>query len=272
VTFERSHGKARPGLPRAGKLKAVNTAPDPSRQRTASGHFAVGNELARDRGAKQALKRALGVSDQTALTELTRSAQKFFGSTLRTLPSNTAPVRALVALHARHLALCSYYSAKAEEVGLDTDKGLALSAVAARESQRAERTLVTAIDVARVCAEEDARKPNPLLERQADAILEARLAARRAPEEEPEGEDSASDDTSRKTFSVDSDDSPEDAPEKTEDQDPRQGPIETQKPFLGQPEQTAGHARPPSLPSNSMQEGKASYAAFAASTTHGAKR
>jgi hypothetical protein len=157
VTFERSHGKARPSLPRAGKLVAVDTAPIPPTGRTAGGHFAPGNTLARDRGAKRAIKRALGVDDETT-TQLARDASQVFGSTLRVLPSDAAPVRAVLALHARHLALHGYYSKRAEEIGLDTPKGLELSAVAARESARAERTLVTAIEVARVC---HANRPKP---------------------------------------------------------------------------------------------------------------
>jgi hypothetical protein len=55
-----------------------------------------------------------------------------------------------------------YFVAKAEAAGLDTERGQALLAIASRESQRAERTLISAMDVARVCAEQERRKRGPI--------------------------------------------------------------------------------------------------------------
>ena len=52
------------------------------------------------------------------------------------------------AMHARHVALNAYYTTKAEAAGLETPEGLKLLEIADRQSQRAERVLVTCLDVA----------------------------------------------------------------------------------------------------------------------------
>ena len=85
-------------------------------------------------------------------------AKRIMVHVLRSLPSDAAPVRVLAGIHARHVALNAYFTAKAEAAGLDTEQGLALLTVASRESQRAERTLVTLHDLARVHAEADAKR------------------------------------------------------------------------------------------------------------------
>jgi hypothetical protein len=82
-----------------------------------------------------------------------RDARRVFGHVLASLPSDAPPVRALLSIYARHCALHAYYTVKAEELGLDTPEGLKLLEVADRQSQRAERTLVTCHDLARIHAE-----------------------------------------------------------------------------------------------------------------------
>lgn len=62
-------------------------------------------------------------------------------------------MRTLVGLHARHVALAAYYTALASAAGLGTEEGRKLQEAADKQSQRAERLLVTALDAARVCAE-----------------------------------------------------------------------------------------------------------------------
>lgn len=61
-------------------------------------------------------------------------------------------MRALLAVYARHQALNAYFTAKAEQAGLDTERALELLAAADRQSQRAERVLVTLHDLARAHA------------------------------------------------------------------------------------------------------------------------
>jgi hypothetical protein len=59
------------------------------------------------------------------------------------------------------MALHGFFTAKAEQKGLDSAEGLKLLEVAARESQRAERTLVTVHDLARIHAQKSRAAVNP---------------------------------------------------------------------------------------------------------------
>lgn len=153
MTIETSHGKARPTLPRASDLTPVESVDKPRQGRTRGGHFAAGNRLGVGARWKNTLKKALGNS--TADGELgivAADAARVALHVLRSLPSDAAPVRVLVNIHARHVALNAYFTAKAEEAGLDSERGRKLLDVADRQSQRAERVLVTAHDLARVHA------------------------------------------------------------------------------------------------------------------------
>lgn len=154
MTIEKSHGKARPALVRSSDLRASgDTASKPTAERDAHGHFAAGNRSAVAARFTATVKKALGSKAAAGEARIvTRDAKRVMSHILRALPSDAAPVRVLVAIHARHVALHGYYTAKAEEAGLDTNRGLELLAVADRQSQRAERVLVTATDIARTCA------------------------------------------------------------------------------------------------------------------------
>ena len=160
MTVERSHGKARPTLVRADDLKATDAAPKPREGRTAGGHFAAGNPIGRGARFTHTIRKALGAKAATGeALVVARDARRVFGHVLAALPSDAAPVRALLAVYARHQALNAYYTAKAEAAGLDTPKGLELLQVADRQSQRAERVLVTCHDLARIHAEKERSKP-----------------------------------------------------------------------------------------------------------------
>jgi hypothetical protein len=151
--IERSHGKARPSLVRASDLTPVESAESPSDGRTVDGRFARGNRASVGNRFKRALRKVLG--DRAGSGEVgvvAADARRVFSHILRSLPSDAAPVRALLALHARHLALHAFYTTKAEALGLDTPGGLKMLEVADRQSQRAERVLVTVHDLARVHA------------------------------------------------------------------------------------------------------------------------
>lgn len=181
--MERSKGKMRPSLTRASDLAApVDTAAKPSDARTPDGRFAAGNRAASDARFVNAIRKSLGSTDATgAALIVARDARRVFGTTLRSLPSDAAPVRALLAVYARHHALHAYYTLRAETAGLDTPEGLALLAVADRQSQRAERVLVTCHDLARVHAELTARA-NPI---DPLAAVRARIAVVAGPVEVP---------------------------------------------------------------------------------------
>jgi len=153
MTIEQSKGKARPTLPRASDLQTPEAVRKPSAGRGEAGRFAAGNRIGIGARWKATLKKALGTTGEGEAGIVAADAQRVMTHVLRALPSDAAPVRVLVGIHARHVALHAYYTAKAEAAGLDTPKGQELLQIADRQSQRAERTLVTAHDVARVHAE-----------------------------------------------------------------------------------------------------------------------
>lgn len=149
MTIEKSHGRARPTLPRASDLRPVESERKPTDGRGPDGRFAPGNRHSVGAGFKRTAKKLLGPgsgSDEEAVVR--RDAWRVFVATMNAMPSDAPPVRSLVGLHARHVALAALYTAKAAAIGLDTPKGLEFQAAADRQSQRAERVLVTALDVA----------------------------------------------------------------------------------------------------------------------------
>lgn len=154
MTIERSHGKARPTLPRSSDAQAVeDTDGKPTEARGPHGHFGRGNRTALGSGLIHASKKLTGNRDATGDGGLvTRDARLLLSHILRSFPSNAAPVRILAAVAARHFALNGFYVARAEQAGLDTAEGIRFVELAARESQRAERTLISAQDMSRVCA------------------------------------------------------------------------------------------------------------------------
>ncbi|MGA2451597.1 MAG: hypothetical protein ABTD50_23310 [Polyangiaceae bacterium] len=154
MTIELSHGKARPSLPRASDLQPVESVANPTDGRDASGRFKPGNRVSVGNRFKRTLRKVLGDKASSGEAGIVASdARRVFSHILRSLPSDAAPVRALLAVHARHLSLHAFYSERAAAAGLDTEAGLAFLEVADRQSQRAERVLVTVHDLARVHAE-----------------------------------------------------------------------------------------------------------------------
>jgi hypothetical protein len=151
--IERSHGKARPALVRASDLVPTETDGKPSDGRAPDGRFSAGNRASVAARFTHTIRKALGTKGATGEALIVaRDARRVFGHVLASLPSDAPPVRALLAVYARHQALHAYYSNRAEELGLDSEAGLALLVVADRQSQRAERVLVTCHDLARVHA------------------------------------------------------------------------------------------------------------------------
>jgi hypothetical protein len=155
---ERSHGKMRPALTRASDLQPAEADAKPPQGRTQGGHFAAGNRIGVGARWKATLKKALGNSALEGDVGVVASdAQRVMLHVLRSLLSDAAPVRVMAAIHARHVALHAYFTRAAEMAGLDTPQGLKLLEVADRQSQRAERVLVTCHDLARVHADADRR-------------------------------------------------------------------------------------------------------------------
>lgn len=161
MTIEKSHPTAscptgaRPTLTRASDLQPPKAAPNPSAGRGEAGRFAPGNRIGLGARWKATLKKAMGQAEDGEPGVVAADAKRIMVHVLRALPSDAAPVRVLAGVHARHVALNAYFTMKAEIAGLDTPQGLKLLEVAARESQRAERTLVTLHDLARVHADRE---------------------------------------------------------------------------------------------------------------------
>jgi hypothetical protein len=165
MSIEKSHGKARPTLPRSSDLQPVGTVGDRHRGRDERGRVTTGNTLARDRGWRASIRKLLGreTTDPIA-TVVAEDAWRIFSATIRELPSDGATVRGLVAAGARHQALAAFWNAQAIERGLATDEGVAAQEQATKHDTRAERLAVTALDIATRLANADAKsKPNELL-------------------------------------------------------------------------------------------------------------
>ncbi len=152
--MERSKGKMRPSLVRASDLQPAPEAEGkPTAGRAAHGHFAADNPIGVEARAKNKARKSLGSKDAPGDAGIVAAdARILFGGTMRSLPSDAIPVRGMAAIASRHQALHAYYTALAEKAGLDTPKGLEFLEVADRQSQRAERVLVTCHDLARVHA------------------------------------------------------------------------------------------------------------------------
>jgi hypothetical protein len=162
VTIEKSHGKARPTLPRASDLVRIESDGHRTDGRDPLGRFAGGNRLSIGHGLKATLKKLLGPRvDAPEAKAIRRDAWRVFAGTMSAMVSDAPPVRALVSLYSGHVALAGYYRAKASAVGLDTPEGLRFLEVADRQSTRAERTIVTAHDLARVHVVKDTRAEDP---------------------------------------------------------------------------------------------------------------
>jgi hypothetical protein len=161
VTIEQSHGKARTTLPRSGDLRLVQADVKPTGQRGPGGRFAAGNRVGLGAREKNAVRRLLGreVGDEAALA-VARDAARLFSALLRDMPSDAANVRQLVALQARHTALASFFGARAAELGIESEQGMAADERAMRHGQRAERLAVTSLDIATKLATK--RKPSDL--------------------------------------------------------------------------------------------------------------
>lgn len=96
-------------------------------------------------------------------------------------------VRGLVAQRARHEALAGFWTAKAAELGLESEAGLLATEQATKHGQRAERLAVTALDMAVKFAQLTKPSAVSALDRIA-AAARVRIAPPAEPLEEPVAE------------------------------------------------------------------------------------
>lgn len=147
MTIERSHGKARPTLPRLADVPEQGTAGEPNGQRDAKGRFTGGNKLATGRGWKHVITKGLGAELEGEAGELGNEAAVLFRAFMADLPCDAASVRQLVAARARAAVLSARYSRVAAQSGLDTPEGSQAASEALKWDARAERLAVTSMDV-----------------------------------------------------------------------------------------------------------------------------
>lgn len=148
MSIERSHGRARPTLPRASDLPVELPADERSAQRDASGRFTSGNGIGNGRHWKRVLARQLGTDLAGEAGELGRDAWVLYRALLSELPIDCASVRQLVAARARAAVLSARYARRAAETGLDTDEGVLALEMSVKLDARAERLAVTSLDIA----------------------------------------------------------------------------------------------------------------------------
>ena len=148
MSFEQSHGRARPTLPRSKDLATTVPASDRPRQRDAQGRFSAGNGVGFGRHWKRCIARMLGADLAGEAGELGREAWILYRALLLELPHDGPGVRQLCAARARAAVLAARFARRAAEVGLDTEEGEKALRQAATWDQRAERTGVTAWDLA----------------------------------------------------------------------------------------------------------------------------
>jgi hypothetical protein len=173
----------RPSLPRSADLAALANVPHKRQPRDARGRLLKGSALAAGKGWKRAIAKAMsteGLEGDAAL--VANDARKLFLGALRELPSSGALVRTNAYGHAREAALAGYFDAKANEAGLDTEKGQALIERASHHRQLAMRLSVVVIDVAARMALTEREKPR-------DWAKEFQAAAAASPQPAPEPED-----------------------------------------------------------------------------------
>lgn len=164
MTIEKSHGRARPTLPRASDLPKLEAAPERHGKRDAHGRFAPGNDAGRGRGVKHAIARMLGrlVQDADGVAMAVASdAVRLFNAKVKDLPSDGPVVRSQLALACQHEALNGFWLATAMKAGLATDEGIRAQELAMKHGARAERCMVTCLDLAGKLAAVRPRVPLP---------------------------------------------------------------------------------------------------------------
>jgi len=186
MSTEQNKGKARTTLPRSSDLKPVESVPSPTEGRVSGGRFAPGNGISRENRARHHIRRLLGpAANDKSIAEIQSASLSLYSSLMRSLPCQAVPVRSLVALQARHTALCAYWTEWAVNVGLDSEQGIAALERASKDGARAERLAVTSLDIATRLAKAAPRRGPTTIE-----IINRQAAAMQAAEKEKNDESS----------------------------------------------------------------------------------
>jgi hypothetical protein len=162
MTIERSHGAARPTLPRASDLAELPTERVAHGKRDQRGRFVSGNVLATGRGWKAILRKHVTGALKGETEPLARDAWQLYQCMLRELPCDCASVRQLVAARARAAVLSARYALLAAERGYETAEGVKALEMSVKLDARAERLAVTSLDLSSKLALANRRKGKTL--------------------------------------------------------------------------------------------------------------
>ncbi len=165
MTIEKSHGKARPTLPRSSDLVSVpQMEPPRTAARGPDGRFLPGHRTGRGKGAKRQLARLMGTDSDDPITALVASAAATaYRAHMQELPNQGSIVSSLVSLASRHEALSAFYQAEGAKHGYASETGTAALQEASKHGQRAERLLVTALDISKALAASTKAEPFDIL-------------------------------------------------------------------------------------------------------------
>jgi hypothetical protein len=160
VTIERSHGKARPTLPRATDLPVPPPSADRRVGRDQKGRFAPGHrQSARSRGWRRAVAQlSTGLVPTAEQAKLAGDSGTLYRATLAVLPCESPLTNPIAAEHARSAVLSTHFAAAALEAGVTTVKGKRLLEMSLKLGQRAERTAVSLLDLTTRLAEAERKR------------------------------------------------------------------------------------------------------------------
>jgi hypothetical protein len=170
-TIEASHGKDRLTGPRPTDIGTVPTAEDRSRDHTAAGTFALGNQAAVGRSARTALRSPYRAAEKRISEALASGAEPsdsdrlladalaVFHSARRELGSASAFVQGPTIAYAVETILAGYFMSEAAAAGFMTDRGLALHERAMACEQAAGRAMTAALAATKALSARRRRDP-----------------------------------------------------------------------------------------------------------------
>lgn len=143
------------------------------------------------------IRRLLGGDRVTHSQEVTirDDARRLFDKSIAELPDDGAIVRQLLAMSCRHAALAAFWSVRASDMGVASSEGIEAAERTIRHDTRAERLMVTVLEVSTRLAGRNRRAAPRLDAIEAEAMAEAARDAAVAEEVSPGQNVSSGDNT-----------------------------------------------------------------------------
>ena len=127
------------------------------------------------------------VSDPT-VAEVARGALATYKAKLAEMPYDGPTVSGMVAMASRHEALFAFWTDESCRLGLTTPEGVKASEQAIKHGIRAERLMVTALDIATAMCKREATPVDPLAGYLTSRPVEVDFARKQVITVEPESE------------------------------------------------------------------------------------